>query len=204
MRRRHRGARRGYILALLEPRPTATARGRGAAGRLVRRRRHARLPTAGAWDPPRAPHRAARWFHGRARCRCARRRARAEASPWRAAYEQCGAGRRAKLRCRGQGPVSGASRPAATRARTAVGQTLRHHAGSLRADAAAAAPQREPRTYAAFLQLLQRYRADEAGAAETAAAVAKLFRRNTDLADAFARFLPAGVTPTPRPARGAR
>jgi len=59
------------------------------------------------------------------------------------------------------------------------------------------APQREPRTYAAFLALLAAYRADQAGAVETHAAVARLFRRtHADLAAAFARFLPADVAPT--------
>jgi len=39
---------------------------------------------------------------------------------------------------------------------------------------------------------------------KTHEAVARLFRRNTDLADDFARFLPADVTHTPRQQRAAR
>ena len=96
---------------------------------------------------------------------------------------------------RGRSARAGEPSPAFAPSRV-CGRPVRPHA--------AFRPQREPRTAAAFLELLAAYRADEAGAVETHAAVARLFRRNTDLADDFARFLPADVAPQPRQQRAAR
>lgn len=108
-----------------------------------------------------------------------------------------GAGRRAGLRGGGQAALPGthAAQRAGARALTPALFSFFFFL-HLRRLTPPSALQREPRTYAAFLALLAAYRADQAGAVETHAAVARLFRRtHADLATAFARFLPADVAP---------